>query len=152
MPFYKKLFGKIKKELTKPVSPKEKEEFTEAVMMAIPALKIARVGKVAKGVPKIAKPAWEFLLRKQIPGEILKVIKKGEKLTNHEIVKRVFAKGYRTTMEEMSGGLWELTKKGTLGKTKEVSRLIKSKELERIGKGLGVRFTETIKPARFFKK
>ena len=146
MPFYKKLFHKPVKYLAEQYRlSREAEEKVAKKFGVVPMLTIGGVGKVVK-------TSWEFLPRKQIPGEILKVIRKGEKLTDHEIVKRVFAKGYRTTMEEMSGGLWELTKKGTLGKTKEVSRLIKSKELERIGKGLGVRFTKTIKPARFFKK
>ena len=60
MPFYKKLFKRIKKEIIpsewKPKTRKEAAELAETAMMVMPVLKI---GKVVKAIPKVAKGAYK---------------------------------------------------------------------------------------------
>ena len=125
-------------------------EAEEKVAKKFGVVPMPEIGGAGKVVPKVAKTAWQFLPRQQVPGKILEVLKKGEKLTEGEITHKIFATGYRATMEEIWKGIVKLKKVGKLGQTKEISRPIK--RLEGMGKALGVRFTETIKEARFFKK
>jgi len=76
MPFYKKLFHKIKKQVVpsewKPETRKQAAELAEAAMMVMPALKVAKVGKVVKVVPKVGKVAPKVIkgVQRVLPREL----------------------------------------------------------------------------------
>ena len=147
MPFYKKLFLKPIKYLAEQYRLSREAEKKVAKKFGVVPMPV--IGGMAK-VPKVVKPLWELIPKEKMPNEILKVINKGEKLTDVEIAKRLFAKGYRATMDEILDGALKLKKVGKFGQTKEILRSVK--EFERLGKELGIRITKTIKPRRFFKK
>ena len=109
MPFYKKLFHKIKKQVVpsewKPETRKQAAELAEAAMMVMPALKVAKVGKVA---PKVAKevsrmPSIFGKTGQRIIREVLKDIKKP--LTGEELERAVLNyryKGGGRTMKDIA--------------------------------------------------